>query len=88
MESIIDNPKKEIELLFISDLVLLIESLFDKKNRNELIFPKTDKISIIELFNLIYKISKNSFSDIDNKYTNSFLKNISTTYNSFKNASK
>ena len=87
-ESIINDPDKELEILFIDDLILLIEDLFQNNNNFELIEPNTQKISVIALYNLIEKIGNNNTKDLNEAYASSFLKNLSTTYNSFKNASK
>ena len=87
-KSRINDPEKELELLFIDDLILLIKDLFESKKNIELIHPKTEKISVIALHNLIEKIGNNNTADFNKADASSFLKNISTTYNSFKNASK
>jgi len=86
IQSTINEPDKILEILFIDDLILLIESLFEINKRHEIIHPKTDKISVLCLYNLIHDISKNSVSD--STFRTNFLENISTTYNSFKNASE
>ena len=88
INSIINDPEKELEILFINDLILLIEEMFQNNNNFELIEPITQKISVIQLHNLIKKISTSNITELDEIFPSSFLKNILTTYNSFKNASK
>jgi UDP-2-acetamido-2,6-beta-L-arabino-hexul-4-ose reductase len=87
-ESKINDPDKVLEILFIDDLISLVEALFENKKNIELIYPNTEKISVTALHNLIQKIGNNNASDFNEAYSSSFLKNISTTFNSFKNASK
>lgn len=88
IESIINDPEKELEILFIDDLIKLIVNLFENNNNIELINPETVKISVIGLHNLIKAIGDNTTNELKETYTSAFLKNITTTYNSFKNASK
>ncbi len=88
IESIINDPEKELEILFIDDLIKLIENLFENNKNIELINPETVKISVNSLHNLIKAIGDNTTNDLKQTYSPSFLKNISTTYNSFNNASK
>lgn len=88
IESIINDPDKELQILFIDDLILLIEYLFESNKNFDLIYPDTEKISVIELYKLIEKVGNNNTINL-NEFSNShFLKNITITYNSFKNASK
>ena len=87
-ESIINDPEKDLEILYIDDLIVLIEDLFQNSINFELIKPNAQKISVIALYNLIEKIGNNNTNDVNEAYASSFLKNISITYNSFENASK
>jgi UDP-2-acetamido-2,6-beta-L-arabino-hexul-4-ose reductase len=87
-ESLINDPDKELEILYIKDLILLIEKLFENKKNIELIYPETVKISVIDLHNLIKEIGDKPTKDLEETYASSFLKNILSTYNSFKNAPK
>lgn len=87
-QSVINDPEKELELLFIDDLIKLILILFENNKNIDILSPETVKISVIGLHNLINAIGDNTTKYLNQTYTSSFLKNISTTYNSFKNASK
>ncbi len=87
-QSVINDPEKELEIFFIDDLIKLIVNLFENNKNIDILSPETVKISVIGLHNLINAIGDNTTKDLNQTYTSSFLKNISTTYNSFKNASK
>ena len=86
IKSKIIEPNKVLELLYIDDLILVIESLFNKSNNIEFINPVSFKISVAELHNIIEGININSMVEFDNIYNSVFLKNIITTFKSFKNA--
>lgn len=88
IESIINEPEKVLEILFIDDLIKLVENLFENKNKIEIIYPETVKISVINLYNVIKAIGNNTITDLKETYCKSFLNNISKTYNYINNATK
>ena len=88
INSIINEPDKELEFLYIDDLLLLIEDLFSNTNKLNIIYPEVIKITVIKLFILINNIQNKSLLKNTSSYPSNFIDNISKTLNSFKNASK
>jgi UDP-2-acetamido-2,6-beta-L-arabino-hexul-4-ose reductase len=81
IDCVIRDENSQISLLFIDDLISLVKSLFECKERFNIISPKTDTISVGNLYKLI-----SSFYLFDGKKLNSFESKIFQTYNSFLNA--
>ena len=88
INSIINEPDKELEFLYIDDLLLLIEKLFSSTNRINIIHADVVKITVIELSNLIKNIQNKTLSKNTIFYPLNFIDNILKTLNFFKNASK
>jgi UDP-2-acetamido-2,6-beta-L-arabino-hexul-4-ose reductase len=88
INSIINEPDKELEFLYIDDLLLLIEQLFSNTNRINIIHADVVKITVIELYNLIKNIQNKTLSKNAKFFPSNFIDNILKTLNFFKNASK
>jgi UDP-2-acetamido-2,6-beta-L-arabino-hexul-4-ose reductase len=85
IKSVIHEPEKKLELLFIDDLTFLIEDLIGSDKDEGIITPKADVISVIDLYSVLENISRKAYSDLDLLHSPSLLKNLAITYNSFKN---
>jgi UDP-2-acetamido-2,6-beta-L-arabino-hexul-4-ose reductase len=88
ISSIINEPDKKLEFLYIDDLLLLIEKLFSNTNRINIIHADVVKITVVELYNLIKNIQNKTLSKNPIFYPFNFIDNILKTLNFFKNASK
>ncbi len=88
IKSIINEPDKELEFLYIDDLLILIEEMFNNTNKMNIIYPDVIKITVIDLYNLIQNIQNKTFLKNTSSYPSIFINNLLKTLNSFKNATK
>jgi UDP-2-acetamido-2,6-beta-L-arabino-hexul-4-ose reductase len=90
ISSNIIEPDKIIELIFVGDILGIIESsiLMPFTSGFKVVEPKSVQISVGELYSLIHKISIDKNIDSTDYGSNEFIKQIILTFKYYKNNAK
>jgi UDP-2-acetamido-2,6-beta-L-arabino-hexul-4-ose reductase len=90
ISSNIIDPDKIIELIFVGDILRIVESsiLMPFTSGFTVLEPKSVQISVGELYSLIHKISIGENIDLKHYCNNEFIKQIILTFKYYKNNAK